>query len=172
MATFASKFSARLKVFGRLLTRSNLISGVRNRVNKALADSAETMLKDLRDATPVGATGQLRDGWFVKPLPRNLQVFIRNSARSPSGFPYLLPTELGRRAAPVPIPPLDAWVQAKFGVSPPESTSIAFAISRKKARSRTPGQHFVEKTFLQRAGFITRLLSNRIIVETIKDINS
>ena len=49
-----------------------------------------------------------------------------------NGFPYLYPTELGRKPAPVPIAPLEAWVQAVLGISPPESRSVAFAISAKK----------------------------------------
>jgi hypothetical protein len=147
----------RLEQHGRVLTDlDGLLNSIKQAVNAELYGGALFLQGRVQRATPVGVTAALRRGWFVDYGPGENQVTLGNPSE------YLLATELGRRAAPVPIAPLELWVRRKLGIPRPQSFSVAKAISWKKAHSRTPGKFFVKRAVDQAIPALERVLLRRV----------
>lgn len=144
---------------------------------RAIADAKRALKKDFTKAslvlegelirnTPVGGTATLRRGWSsgVVETGDEIKGIVFNPVE------YALAVELGRKAAPVPIAPLKQWVTRKLGVRGDAATRVAHAISRKKARQRTPGQKFAQTTFAKTLPVLNKIFENSgaNIVEAIE----
>lgn len=113
---------------------------IKQQVVEAIAGIALNLQKEIQMKAPVGVSSQLK-GSFVT-------VFAEEGMKATIGSPllYATPVELGRKPKWVPIAPLELWFRRKLGLDPKEARSAAFALSRKKALSRTPGQDFFYST--------------------------
>lgn len=130
---------------GKLFRPQDAVAEMRREVAKALTAAAWAITREIKIAAPVGATGYLRRSFLVIPARPSDGASMAALIVSPAE--YTLPVELGRRPAWVPIPPLELWVRRKLGIPEGESRQVAFLISRKKSRERTPGKHFIEKSW-------------------------
>lgn len=118
--------------------------------NQGLVKMGLFMQGELMKATPFGVTGNARRAWRTDVTGdsqgrdgKMVEVTVTN----PTG--YIEVVNWGRAAAPISIEgrkQLCLWVQRKFGVDEKAAKRISFFIARKKAKSPTPGQFFVEKT--------------------------
>ncbi|MEL6225341.1 MAG: HK97 gp10 family phage protein [Cyanobacteria bacterium J06627_8] len=98
-------------------------------------DEALELADRLQQASPVGATGELKAAWDVIPARRqvgDIRVAVINTAdnaysrivgRGPGKFP--------------PVEPVEAWVRTKVGGSEEERRRATFLIRRKIAREGT-----------------------------------
>ena len=69
------------------------------------------------------------------------------------------------------FPSHDPWVRRILGVSDQKKArGIAFAISRKKKRQRTPGQHFAEETFDSNINSLNQNFLNPVGAEIVRTI--
>ena len=133
---------ANLVTQGIALTGGRRESDIRQMVKRQLILASEFYVSEVKLKTPVGATNYLRDSWDYGYSDQEQTSTIAPRAE------YAIPVELGRKAAPVPIEPLTLWVRRKLGVSDAkQARGIAFAISRKKRTTPTPGQNFASETF-------------------------
>lgn len=155
---------AKVKLLGAAF--QNQASKIQTLATEHLARGAEHVRDALEQASPKGVTGDLKHGWILAPDPPGIRFAILNTARA-NDFPYVHPVEEGRRAAPVPIDPLEEWVQVVLGIAPPESRSVAFAISRKKATTPTPGQRFVEEVLARELPRTSKIVAARMLVDTV-----
>ena len=93
----------------------------------------------LRAATPVGAYGHLKRGWFqasVSPV-----TVILENRMSYGHYP-----DEGTAPHMPPLDPLLIWVRRKFGMSGKEAYAAAKGVQRKISRKGLNAQKFVEKT--------------------------
>ena len=103
---------------------------LRVQCNQIFNNAAQTATEQLKAITPVGATGQLQEGWRVTPARRNTvgfdtTVVISNTA--PKAYNRLHGRPGGM--AP-PIEPLERWVRAKHPEERhPRRVAKAIAIS-------------------------------------------
>lgn len=106
------------------------------RIRSALDDTIE----ELRKATPVGATVELREGWQYRVKDDGYVIY--NSKK------YAKAVEKGRKPAPIPVrKPLIDWVWAKLNPSSEsQARSMAFGISRNAQKNGIPGQDFAKHT--------------------------
>jgi len=123
------------------LAEGQSIEGVRRSVWVHVVRAASALQGALVAATPVGAVGALRGAWQVVYDEPTL------TARVVNNMEYALPVELGRRAKMPPVAPIQLWVERKLGLSGDEAERAAWGIAKKKAKTATPGQHFVERTW-------------------------
>lgn len=141
------------------------IQVLNQKAGEKLEDVADQLRQRIAENTPEGVSwgnNNLKSNWRIK--RDGLRATIYNRKK------YLGAVELGRKAAPVPIAPLRKWVIGKLGIQEPEATGVAIAISRKKARQRTPGKFFVKKTVDNNKSLMERLLANRISVELLRNL--
>jgi len=144
------------------------LKAVENRLDRPIEDAALGLMHDIQFATPVGASpssDSLQNSWNIRKT--GLLAWEVFSTKDPI---WLRPVEFGRRAAPVPVYALVPWVQLKINPDPIAARGIAFAISRKKAHTPTPGQKFVQKTADAQLPKIGRLLRSRLEIEVLKEL--
>ena len=123
------------------LAEGKSLEGVRRSVWVHIVRAASALQGAVVAATPVGVSSALRGAWQVVYDEPAL------TARVVNNMEYALPVELGRRASMPPVAPIRLWVVRKLGLSGDEAESAAWGIAKKKARTATPGQHFVERTW-------------------------
>lgn len=150
-----------------ILTQTDAAAkAARRAVFVQLVAAASFLQGEIARATPVGVTGALRKSWTTFRDEANLRTGVT------SGLVYVLPTELGRKAAMPPVEPIKLWVERKLGLSDPESAGVAWAIAKKKSREFTPGQHFVEKAFDDGVRVLEqRLLGEGMLVNIVKRLD-
>lgn len=129
-----------------LVFQGNFFSGRRDDttdrvVKEQLVAGAEFMKTEVNLGTPIGADGNLARAWSTDWDQSQMQAIVFNPTE------YALSVELGRKPAPVPIAPLTRWFQRKVGLGPKEAKSAAIRTSKKKAKTRTPGQFFARNAF-------------------------
>ena len=117
------------------------VDGVRRSVWVHVVRAASALHGALVAATPVGVSSAMRGAWQVVYDEPAL------TARVVNNMEYALAVELGRRAKMPPVAPIQLWVERKLGLSGDEAESAAWGIAKKKARTATPGQRFVERTW-------------------------
>ena len=130
------------KFTGKLSVPGQAMAEVRDALRQQLTGAGLYLEGELARATPA-YTGAAQRGWFTEYDDDN------QTARVANPLEYIVPLELGRRAAFVPVKPLELWVRRKLGVDDKNARRIAFAISRKKARFPTPGLRFAQTAFEQ-----------------------
>src|ERR1017187_2948229 len=119
-------------------------------LNKQFILSGQFLLAEVQKATPVGASAELRRGWFmdVKMISTEGGEVAQVTISNPSE--YLEPTELGRKASPVSLEgqkSMALWVTRKLGITDPKKVkSVVFLICRKKKVTATKGQFFMRAT--------------------------
>lgn len=141
-------FSLTLK--GKLFDPDARERVIREKVAEAIAGTALALQGKIQQAAPVGVSSQLRGSFATVFSEEGMRATIGSSVL------YALPVELGRRPKWVPIQPLELWFRRKLGLDPKEARRAAFATSRKKALTRTPGQNFFYKTIEQHAPAIAQ----------------
>lgn len=95
-----------------------------------LNEEAKTLVDTLKAKSPVGATGQLKNGWKIVPARRQrnqltVQVSVDNTSQN----------SINRIAGRPPgrMPPSNAlvpWVRAKLGISGSRARGVAYVIAR------------------------------------------
>jgi hypothetical protein len=135
--------AADLVIQGGALTAGRRESDIRQIVKRQLVLSSEYYVSEVKLATPIGATNNLRDSWDFAYDDQEQSSTIGPRAE------YALPVELGRKPGRgIPLVPLTLWVKRKLGVSNPrQARSIAYLISRKAKRVGIKGQYFAGDTF-------------------------
>lgn len=128
---------------GSIFSAGRRESDVNKAIQRQFTLAAEFFISEVRLATPVGATNNLRDSWDFGYIKSSQRVVIAPRSE------YAMAVEMGRRPGKwIPIEPLQLWVKRKLGVdNEREAKSIAFAISRKAKMSGIRGKFFVSKTF-------------------------
>lgn len=154
-----------------IVFRGNLFTGrspgIATRTSRATLTKASLYLEgEMIRNTPVGVFGTLRRSWFSRVTDNGQET----TASIINPIEYALPVELGRRAAPVPIEPIELWVRRKLGVPQSRSRQVAFIIAKKKARQRTPGQLFATNTFDASRSTVEKIL-NQFGADFVEDMN-
>lgn len=126
---------------GRLWNPNAANQAAKRAIKLGLTGAAEFFKTEVALATPVGADGNLSKAWSTEWDEQKQQAIVFNPME------YALATELGRKAAPVPIKPYARWFRRKLGLSEKAAIGAAIASSKKKAKEATPGQFFTKKTF-------------------------
>lgn len=154
----AELFTVRAIKDGRVITNPNeLLADIRKALNSELHQGALYLQGQVQRATPVGVTGALRRGWFVAELPGSYGTYVLSNTSE-----YLLPTEVGRKAAMPPVEPIELWVRRKLGIKRPASWRAAWAIAIKKSKQATPGQFFARDAINKAIPGLEKLLIARI----------
>ena len=109
-------------------------------LNDTLRSIGRLILPILKNNTPRGATGRLRN-FTVFQVDKGQRLVVRQSARSQSNFFYGSVVRRGSQG-PRRMPPTEAlipWVMAKWGLAGPAAVSGAWrlALSIKKKGTRT-----------------------------------
>lgn len=148
------------KITGYYLEHPEKVSSVIDAaIRSGLYAAGMFYVSALTKSTPTGATGIARKNWKIE--PRQTNTFTTVTVFNP--IEYLLAIDQGRKAAPVPIEPLMMWVQKKLGIkNVKKARSVAWAISKKKAKTATPGQHFIQKTIDTSKDKSTKLINSYI----------
>lgn len=127
---------------GDLFNAPKATGEVRQSVKQTLVAVSKLLAGELERASPVGETNNLAKSWTYAYEDSSM------TAKVSSGVEYAAPTELGRKAAPVPRKALEGWVRRVINPGKESRVrSIAFLIARKKAEKPTPGQFFARRTF-------------------------
>ncbi len=126
----------RLELEGKTL--GDLDSQFRKKTNDIFNEAANEAVAELRAASPVGATSQLKNSWRVIPARRqsasfDTQVVVTNDA--PSAFNRIFGRGPGLQP---PIQPLERWIEAKQPQLEPKVVKRrAYALARRIAREGT-----------------------------------
>lgn len=117
---------------------------------------AEMLLeREIKEDTPVGATGLLRQSIHSE-APRTLANTVIGVVGTSSM--HALPVELGTRPHFPPVEPLIDWVQAKLDIRDEEQAEgVALAIARKIAVRGTLGVGMFHRNFRQLQPQIDRM---------------
>ena len=118
-------------------------------MRKAAEDARALMVRELRAATPVGATGNLKastKGSIVK-TGQGFRTEVIQNAASPQGFQYQSAVNAGTRPHFPPPAALVAWVTAKWGLTGQEAVSGAWRLAVSISRRGTRANPYVEKAF-------------------------
>ena len=157
---------ARIEFVGDVFSASRASSETRRVIGQQLTGAAFYLEGEMIQATPVGATGVLRASWASEYDPQQMEATVFNNAE------HMFPTELGRKAAWVPIKPLQLWVKRKLGISDEKkSLGVAIAISKHKSENPTEGQHFVQKTYDDAVPVLQKNFLNVVGAEIVKSLS-
>ncbi len=116
-----------------------------SRLRAALIQGGLLLEREVKERTPVGASGLARNSIAARdPVVDNDGFFgIVGSA-----LDYVLPVELGSKPHRPPVTPIAEWVRARLGVDDPEAASrIAWAIAARIAREGTKPRHMFKDAF-------------------------
>ena len=99
----------------------------------------------LKEETPVGATGNLRNKTVFQIMGKteDMRLEIRQSAFSSDGYPYGQAVRGGTRPHFPPYRALIPWVMKKLGIFPEKQAArVAFLVARKISRVGTPANPY------------------------------
>ena len=128
---------------------------VRNELTAATYEAELLLEREIKEDTPVGATGLLRQS-----IHSEAPVALSNTVIGVVGTAsmHALPVELGTRPHFPPIEPLIDWVQAKLDIRDEEQAEgVALAIARKIAVRGTLGVGMFHRNFHQLRPQIDRM---------------
>ena len=108
----------------------------------ALRRIKSILVPAIMERTPIGATGHLRNKTVAEILTlgstENMQLEIRQSAASDSGFFYGVAVRQGTRPHFPPYRALIPWVMRKLGIATEkEAARVAYLVARKISRVGT-----------------------------------
>jgi len=108
-------------------------------LHRSLRRIGHLVTPQLREATPVGATHNLRNFTVFQIMGKaeDMYLEVRQAAQSPSGYYYGAAVRGGSRPHFPPVSALMPWVAVKFAVSGKEVRRIAWAIAVKISRVGT-----------------------------------
>lgn len=96
---------------------------------------AELLLEGaVKDKTPVGAFGTLRDG-IAAQAPEVSEAGVLGVVGT--SIAHAIPVEIGTRPHFPPVAALEDWVMKKLGVPEREAHGVAFLVARKISRTGT-----------------------------------
>lgn len=135
----------RLRGFDRLIKG---LEESRNSINRegvlAMRKSLAIIETNVVSRTPVGVSGQLRQGWSSQVRGTPLEATFYGKVMNP--IVYGLPVEEGRRPGKMPpIAPIELWVIRKLGIVGADSRGVAYLVARKIGRSGTKGAFMAKK---------------------------
>ena len=120
------------------------------------------LVPEIKKETPIGATSKLRNTTVYQVLgtSEDMRMEIRQSAFSPSGFPYGVAVRKGTRPHFPPIAALIPWVVKKLGISDAkQARTVAFLIARKISKVGTKPNPYHDRAFQSQVGMIRQVLS-------------
>lgn len=120
-----------------------LADDIQKQVRTIIDDELVNIAAELQQASPEGATGELKAGWDVIPSSRRRNL-IEVQGTITNNAPAALFRVVGRGPGKFPPEqPLLDWVQIKLNVEPKKAKGVAFVIRRKIATKGT--KSFIEK---------------------------
>lgn len=123
---------------------------VAEELTRAMWTAELLLLRGVQEATPVGATGLLRQSISAREPQRLGNQVIGEVGTS---IAHAAPVEIGTRPHFPPIAPLQDWVERKLGVTDEhEARGVAFAIARRIATRGTKGAAMFSTVFTREQG--------------------
>ncbi|MBI2397734.1 MAG: hypothetical protein HYV17_08040 [Xanthomonadales bacterium] len=133
---------------------------VREEMLVAVMEADSLLLREVQDRTPVGVGG---GGGLKGSIFGSEEVLADNVLGVVStAMPYAVPVELGTKPHFPPVAALRDWVEAKLGVDPSESESVAFLVARKIAQKGTEGAFMFQRTFAETQAQIVEMFNEGV----------
>ena len=139
-------------------------------LNIALREIGKIMVPALQAATPIGATGRLRNTTVFQVLGRaeDQRLEVRQAARSLNGYFYGGAVRGGTRPHFPPYRALIPWVIKKLSVSADEAPRVAFLVARKISRVGTKENPYHVDVVRKKMGDIEKIVTQAGIKVAVK----
>ena len=132
----------------------------------ALRRIGSVLVPALRERTPVGATGHLRNYTVFQVLGtmEDIRLEIRQSAHSESGFMYGVAVRQGTRPHFPPYRALIPWVMKKLGIpTEKEAARVAYLVARKISRVGTPANPYHEHVVTEQMPIMRQIVTEEMV---------
>ncbi len=132
------------------------------KLNETLRRIGHLLTPQIKEETPKGATGGLRNSTVFQLLGRDedQRLEIRQVRVSEGGFPYGTAVREGTRPHWPPYRALIPWVEAVLGISGKEGARVAFLVARKISRVGTEPNPYHQRVLERNTGEIQDIVEN------------
>lgn len=127
----------------------------------------DVLVPAIKQETPVGATGHLRNYTVYQILGKaeDMKLEVRQSAASSSGFHYGVAVRQGTRPHFPPPRALVPWVMKKLGISgEKQALKVAWAIAVKISRVGTKANPYHTRVMTAHEATVGRIMNDEMVI--------